>query len=422
MIARIGIIGFGTVGEAVVRSLKKYSALIRRRTGLRIEIKSVCDSRPAARKTASSLSVPVTARWEKVVEDPEIDTVVELIGGVEPARTLILNSLLNGKKVVTANKALLAAHGRHLFGVAEESGLPIGFEAAVCGAIPLIKSISEGLVSCEVDRLYGILNGTTNYILDKMGTERIQFTAALREAQRKGLAEKVPVLDISGKDALHKLCILSYLCFGTWPEHEKLVTEGIEDLSLLDILYAEELSYKVKLLAIAKKEGKSLDLRVHPTLVPVDHPLAKVSAAYNAAYCFTRPAGELLFYGEGAGGTPTSSAIISDIVNVNVDQRKAIRKEEKMKLRTVRDIQTRYYIRFMAVDRPGVLAAVSRILSSYKISIASVTQKEKQERSLVPIVMLTHEAREQAVRNALREIGNLDVIKKTPQALRIEDV
>jgi homoserine dehydrogenase len=422
MIKRIGIIGLGNVGEAVVCSLKKYSQIIFHRSSLKIEIKGVCDLKKSKKKFATKYSLPFTTDALSLVNDPQIDIIVELIGGIEPAYTFIRESLKKGKNVVTANKALLAKYGREIFRLAQKYNKCIGFEASVCGAIPLIKSISTGLVSCKINKIYGILNGTTNFILYKMGREKIDLNSALKEAQEKGLAEKNPYLDIEGIDALHKLCILSYLCFGAWPSFKSVYREGISRISLLDIIYAQELNYQIKLLAIAKRQKNSIDLRVHPTLIPLEHPLAGVSYSYNAVFLDTQPAGQLLFYGEGAGGIPTSSSVISDIVSIALSDKNVFRKEEKSDFKDIKKIKTRYYIRFIAQDTPGVLAKISKILASLKISIASVTQKERKKGKFVPIVMLTHEAEEEAIQKAIAQIDKLPVIKSPSQIIRIEDL
>lgn len=421
MVKKIGIIGLGNVGSATLKSLAQYSSLVKRRTSLKIEVKLVCDLRKSKGKTASKYGVAFTTDVSKIIDDPQIDTIVELVGGIEPAYSFIKEALNKGKNIVTANKALLAEHGREIFSLANRKGRNIGFEGSVCGAIPLIKSISEGLVSCEVKKIYGILNGTTNYILYKMGQEKIDFSSALRRAQKKGFAEKKPYLDISGIDTLNKLCILSYLCFGVWPSPGRVYTEGISKISMLDIVYAEELNYRVKLLAIAKRQGKFLDLRVHPTLVPIGHPLSDVSSSYNAVYLDTQPAGDLLFYGRGAGGLATSSAVISDIVSMPLNSKISERKKENLSLKSIKNVNSRYYIRFMAHDEPGVLAKVSRILASHHISIASVTQKEKLRRKFVPVLMITHVARESDMQKALLRIDELSVIKSPSQIIRIED-
>ncbi|MFA6281812.1 MAG: homoserine dehydrogenase [Candidatus Omnitrophota bacterium] len=421
MVKKIGLIGLGNVGAATLKSIADHSSLINRRTSVKIEVKLACDLRKGKGKIAAKYGVPFTTDVYKLINDPQIDTIVELIGGIEPAFSFIKEALNKGKNIVTANKALLAEHGKELFSLAHRKGKNIGFEASVCGAIPLIKSISEGLVACEIKKIYGILNGTTNYILYKMASDKIDFSVALRKAQKKGFAERKPHFDISGIDTLNKLCILSYLCFGVWPSLKRVYAEGISKINMLDIICAEELNYRVKLLAIAKRKGDSLDLRVHPTLVPIGHPLSEVSYAYNAVYLDTQPAGDLLFYGRGAGGLPTSSAVISDIVSMSLSSKISERKKENIKLKNIKSVRSRYYIRFMAHDEPGVLAKVSKILASQHISIASVTQKEKLRRKYVPVIMITHEAKEADMQKALGKIDQLSCIKSPSQTIRIED-
>ena len=422
MVKKIGIIGLGNVGEAVVASLKKFSSLIAQRTSLKIEIKGVCDIRHSKAKIASRFSLPFTTYADKLIEDPDIDIIIELMGGIEPARSFVIRALKKGKDVVTANKALLAEYGREILSLAKKNHRAVGFEASVCGAIPLIKSISEGLVGCEVKKIYGILNGTTNYILYNMEKEKIDFSRALKDIQDKGLAEKNPILDIEGIDTLHKLCILSYLCFGIWPPLNKVYCEGISKVSLLDIIYSKELNYRIKLLAVAKKDKDSVEVRIHPALIPVGHPLSETAFTYNAAYLHTQPAGELFFHGQGAGGVPTSSSVISDIVSIALHQKRILRWEQKLALKNMKDIKTRYYIRFMTQDLPGVLAKIAKILASLKISIASVTQKERKKGKIVPIVMLTHEAKEENIKKALHKIDTLSIVKRPSQIIRIEDL
>lgn len=422
MVTKIGIIGLGNVGQSVVRSIQKYSALVNRRTSLKIEIKGLCDNRKKKYNVAKKFSLPFTTNALELINDPEIDTIVELIGGIEPAYTFITQALKEKKNIVTANKALLSEKGKAIFSLAKKMGKTIGFEASVCGAIPLIQGISEGLVSCEVKKIYGILNGTTNYILHKMSKEKVEFNYALREAQHKGLAERNPSFDIEGKDAAHKLCILGHLCFGVWPNPRRVHTEGISKISLSDILYAEELNYRIKLLAIAKRQGSKVDLRVHPTLISMDHPLSDTAGAYNAVYLDTEPAGELLFYGQGAGGIPTSSSVISDIVSIALDGKNFLRKEESITLYNIKKLKTRYYIRFNAKDEPGALANISKILSACNISISSVNQKEHGRARLVSIVMITHEAKEEDMQKALRRIDKLSLIKSPTQLIRIENL
>lgn len=422
MLKKVGLIGLGTVGQEVLVTLKKNSSLIARRTSLDLEIKKVCDSKKAKRKIANNFSLAFTTNPYEIINDPEIDIVVELIGGVEPACTLVKASIKNKKSVVTANKALLAKEGRVIFDLAAKKGVSLGFEASVCGAIPIIKSVSEGLVGCKVDRIFGILNGTANYILYRMEKDELSFEKSLRQAQRKGLAERDPTLDIEGGDTLHKLCILSYLCYGVWPDLSKVYTEGITRISLMDILYAKDLNYRIKLLAIAKKDKKSLDLRVHPVMVPLGHPLSGVSCAYNAVALSTHPAGDLFFFGEGAGGVPTSSSVVSDIVNIACGNKAFERKEENMRIVKNSEVKNQYYFRFMVQDKPGVLAEISRIFAFFNISISFVNQKMRSRGKFVPLVMITHQAEEKKVRKALQKIDKLSVVQSPSQLIRMEEL
>ncbi len=420
MIKKVGLIGLGTVGQGVLKTLKKNSFLITRRTSFKIEVKKVCDINRAKGKVAKKFSLPFTTDPYEIINDPGVEIVIELIGGIEPACTLIKDSLRKKKSVVTANKALLAKKGGAIFALAAKENTSVGFEASVCGAIPIIKSVSEGLIGCQVDKIFGILNGTANYILYKMEKENVSFEKALRQAQEKGLAEQDPALDVEGGDTLHKLCILSYLCYGIWPRLTKVYTEGITKISLIDILYAKDLNYRIKLLAIAKRGRKSLDLRVHPALVPLKHPLSGVSFAYNAVTLYTHPAGELLFFGEGAGGIPTSSSVISDIVTIASGNKGFARKEENIDIVNLKKIKNQYYLRCMVQDRPGVLAKITKILALFNISISSVNQKRRSKGKFVPLVMVTHESREEEMRKAILEIDKLPIVKNPSQLIRIE--
>ena len=298
---KIGIIGLGTVGKAVFLSLKKHHSLVYQKTLLNLKVVKVSDVNQAKRKIVAGTDTIFTTNPYDLINDPEIDIIVELIGGIEPANYYIIDSLKQGKNVVTANKALLAQRGKQIFDLAKRLNRNIGFEAAVCGAIPVVRTIAEGLVACEIRKFYGILNGTTNYILSKMTKNKMSFISTLKEAQAKGFAESHPNLDIEGVDTLHKLVILSYLCFGFWPDLNKVYTEGISRISLLDIAYAQELSYTIKLLAIAKRNKDKFDLRVHPTFIPKSHPLSEVNSVFNSIWIDSNPSFYLLFYGAGAG-------------------------------------------------------------------------------------------------------------------------
>ncbi|MCF7887368.1 MAG: homoserine dehydrogenase [Candidatus Omnitrophica bacterium] len=422
MIKKVGLIGLGTVGQGVLRTLKQNSSLITRRTSLDIKIKKICDVKRSLRRVAKEFSLPFTTDPYKIINDPDIDIVIELIGGIEPAYSLVKDSLKNKKSVVTANKALLAKNGKTIFHLAAKNNVSVGFEASVCGAIPIIKSVSEGLIGCQVDRIFGILNGTANYILHKMEKENINFQKALIQAQKKGLAEQNPVFDIEGGDTLHKLCILSYLCYGIWPKLSKVYTVGITKLSLLDILYAKELKYRIKLLAIAKRNKKSLDLRVHPVMVPMRHPLSGIPLAYNAITLYTHPAGELLFFGEGAGGTPTSSSVVSDIVTIASGNKGFARKAEDITMIDIKEVKNQYYLRCMIKDQSGALAKITKILARSDISISSVSQKMRSRGEFVPLIMITHEAKEKCLNKAIKKIDRLSIVKSPSQLIRIEKI
>ncbi len=426
----VGIIGFGTVGSGVVKILRERKAYLAERIGLEIAVKRVCDKDILSRRNVSIDKSILTTDAREIIDNPQIDVVVELMGGLHPAKDFIGEALNKGKHVVTANKALLAAHGQELFTLADEKGKSVYFEASVGGGIPIIKALREGLVANRFSGIFGILNGTSNYILSKMTHDACSFAVALKEAQAKGFAEKDPTLDIEGLDSAHKLVILTYLAFGRFVRLSDVFVEGISHISTADINYAKDLGLQIKLLAIAKKEGDSLEVRVHPTLVPQTHLLASVNGVFNAIYAASDYAGDLLFYGPGAGQMSAASAVVSDIV----DMTQAIKAGMfRATLRTVVDtsikrvrnpeeFESKYYIRFVTADKPGVLAKIAAILAKSGISIASVTQKESRRSTAVPIVIIIHGAKEKNLRAALHQIERLDVVKDKPVAIRIEEV
>ncbi len=417
----IGIIGFGTVGSGVVKLLLKNGTILKERVGKELVLKKVADidlERDRGIKLPSEL---LTRNAEHVIEDPEVDIVVELIGGIQPARDYILKALERHKPVVTANKALLAQYGKELFKFAAERGLSIGFEASVGGGIPIVKAIKEALVGNDIKAIFGILNGTSNYILTRMSEEGMSFNEALREAQRMGIAEADPSLDVDGWDAAHKITILASLAFGRWVDFRKVYVEGIRDLTPSDIQFAKEFGYAIKLLAIAKKDPDGIQIRVHPTMVPERHLLAQTRGYFNAIYVVGDAVGPLLFYGQGAGSLPTASAVLSDLADLAKGNCYLPSfKDEDGSVKEMGELKTVYYLRFSAVDRPGVLSKISGILGENDISIASVIQKGRTRKGAVPIVMITHEAVERNIKRALREIDKLDVIKKPTKLIRAE--
>lgn len=426
----IDLIGFGNVGAGVIKVLSDKKKILSDKIGLEINIKKICDKDIVSKRIVSPDKSLLTRNPKEILDDPQIDIVVELIGGILPAKDFIIEALKKGKNIVTANKALLAQEGKELFAYARDSQKNIYFEASVGAGIPIIKSLREGLVANNFSSILGIVNGTSNYILSQMAKHNYSFSDALKEAKIKGFAEKDPTLDLEGIDSAHKLILLTYLCFGKLVNLSDVFVEGISRISLADINYAKELGFQIKLLAIAKKEGDSLEVRVHPTLIPETHLLSSVSGVFNAIYVSSDLAGNLMFYGPGAGQLSAASAVVSDLVDLTQDIKAGLFRptlniiEDKTikRLSKIDDIESRYYIRFIAVDKPGVLAKISGILAKYGISIASVTQKERRKAHSVPIVMIIHDAKEKNLRTALEIIDRMNIIKEKSVAIRMEEV
>jgi len=430
---KVGLIGLGTVGVGVVRILQKNSRLIEKRLGSRIILKRIADIDLKTDRGVKFRPGVLTKRAEDVIHDPEIDIVMELIGGIEPARTFILKTLQKGKHIVTANKALLALHGVEIFRAAQRSGVDVGFEGSVAGGIPLIRSIKEGLVANRIHSIFGILNGTSNYILSKMTDEGRSFKEVLKEAQEKGYAEADPTYDVEGIDAAHKLAILIRLAYGTPLDFRDIFISGISEIMPLDIQFSREFGYRIKLLAIAKMDHGRIEARVHPTMIPGGHLLSTVDSVFNAIYIQGDAVGPTLFYGQGAGQMPTASAVVSDLVELgrNIVIRASGRRVpllsyqesaiEKVPLKKMEDVVMPFYMRFSAVDRPRVLSRISGILGKNDISISSVIQKGRQVNGAVPVVIMTHEAREKNVHRALKEIDRLGVILGKTMYLRVEN-
>jgi len=426
----IGLVGFGTVGTGVVKLLKGQAPLLQRRLAARLRLKRIADLDLTKPRDVEVDPKILTTDAREIIEDPAIDIVIELIGGTTAAREVSLAALRSGKHLVTANKALLATHGLELFRAAAEKRVDLGFEASVCGGIPIIRAVREGLVANRIHSIEGIVNGTCNYILTKMTELGAPFAEVLKEAQDQGYAEANPSLDIDGIDAAHKLQILASIAYGGSVDFNAIHVEGIRGIDPDDIQYAKELGYRVKLLAIAKETDGEIEVRVHPTLIPEDHLLAFVGGVFNAVYIVGDATGSLMFYGRGAGQLPTASAVVSDVVEIaqNILYQRPSRPShipaiagEGLKIRPMDEVRTRYYLRVMAVDKPGVLSKVSGILGSHDISIASVIQKGRHARASVPVVMMTHEAVEGAMRRALAEIDALDVVSGRTVCLRVEE-
>ncbi len=429
---RVGLLGFGTVGSGTAKILLENKDLLDARLGAELELKWIGDLDVDSDRGVTVDRRVLTTDAKQVINDPEVDIIVELVGGYEPAKAFILAAIENGKHVVTANKALLAAYGEEIFAAASRQGVEIGFEASVGGGIPLLRSIKEGLVANRIHRLFGILNGTSNYILTKMTNEGGSFSEVLKEAQNLGYAEADPTFDVEGVDAAHKLTILLSIAYGVPIDFDSVYTEGISKITSLDIDFMKEFGYRIKLLAISKDDGNSIEARVHPTLIPEGSLLANVNEAYNALYISGDAVGNVMFYGPGAGMMPTGSAVVSDLVDVarNILNDAMGRvpyfgyQPNRVKPRAIkspRDLMAKYYFRVSAHDRPGVLSKISGILGENDISIESVHQKGRDLVGAVPIVMITHEAREAAVYAALSRIDDLDVVKDKTVMIRIED-
>jgi homoserine dehydrogenase len=428
---RIALLGCGTVGEGVVRLLRRNAAMLERRLGAPLVLAGVADR---SLKPDSSLGLDarlITRDSAALVARDDIDIVVELFGGHEPARSLILKAIQAGKDVVTANKALLAEDGEEIFGAAGAAGLAIGYEASVGGGIPIMRTLREALAGDRQRAVYGIVNGTCNSILCMMTDQGAEFADALKLAQRSGLAEADPTLDIGGHDAAHKLCLLVTLAFGVLLKPAQVYTEGINGVTRADITYARELGYTIKLLAIAKDDEGRIEARVHPTMIPTRHLLAGVPGAFNAIYIHGEALGSSMYFGQGAGQMPTATAVMADILEI-ARQRIAGRGRahalgypatmvKRARVKPMDDVVCEYYLRFMARDQPGVLGAIASILGRNAISIASVIQQGRGLESTVPVIMRTHEARERNLKRALAAIGKLKMVEGAPAFIRIEE-
>lgn len=429
---RVGLIGFGTIGTGVIKLVQRNRAQIHTRLGVHVDLVRVADIDVKRDRGVRLGRGVLTADAGAILDDPNIDIVIELMGGYEPAKTFVLRAIGSGKSVVTANKALLALHGREIFGAVERAGVDIGYEAAVGGGIPIIRTLREALSGDRNDAIYGIINGTANYILSEMTAGGHSFSEVLKRAQAEGLAEANPTFDVDGIDSAHKLTLLVQLAFGTAARFEDVAVEGIRDVSQIDISFAKQFGYVIKLLAIAKRDADRIEARVHPTMVPRNHILADVNGAFNAIAVQGQALGSSVYFGLGAGMMPTATAVVADIIEVGGHLRRGARgrvaplgyplaAQAKVKFKPMADVLTEYYLRFMAVDRPNVLAKIAGILGRHRISIASMIQQGREEGATVPIVIRTHHARERDLRAALREIDRLQVVRPKSTAIRIED-
>jgi homoserine dehydrogenase len=429
---KAGLIGFGTVGAGVVKLLSDNAALIEQKLGARLTLKKVADLDITTERGVAVTPGLLTTNVNEVLGDPEIAIVIELIGGYEPAKTFVLRAINAGKHVVTANKALLAVHGEEIFAAAAAKGVEVLFEPAVGGGIPVLSAIRGNLAANRFSTVLGILNGTCNYILTRMTEEGAEFATVLKTAQELGYAEADPTFDVEGIDTAHKLCLLVSLCFGTRVKLDEVHTEGISSLSPVDITFAREFGYKIKLLAIGKQDGTCIEARVHPTMIPLHYPMADVDGVFNAVRLAGDFVGPVMFYGRGAGMNPTASAVVGELIEISRNILAGIGRRTaplgyldasvaNLPLKPMGEIISKYYLRFSVVDRPKVLSRISGVLGDHGISIESMIQTARSDRESVPIVIMTHEAREADVRAALAEIDALEIITEKTNLIRIED-
>lgn len=429
---QVGLLGCGTVGTGVAKLLLERPEVISARLGAELVLRRVADIDTARDRGLRFPEGVLVSDARKVLDDPEIAIVVEMIGGTGVAREFILEAIARGKHVVTANKALIASCGNELFEAAARRGVDLCYEASVGGCMPIIKTLRESLVGNRIASIIGILNGTCNYILSRITDEGIDFATALAAAQREGYAEADPTLDIEGHDTAHKIAILSALAYGMRIHLEDVFIEGISHITPLDIDFAGQFGYRIKLLAISKRRGDAVEIRVHPTMIPFANLLSNVNGTLNAVTVAGDATGDILLYGRGAGMMPTASAVVSDLVDLarNLLYSSAGRVPplafapgciREIPVVPIAEIASHYYFRFSAIDRPGVLSTISGILGRYGISIQSVQQKGRRSGGAVPVVMLSHRAREADVRSALAEIARLEVSAAPPVLIRIED-
>lgn len=429
---KVGLLGFGTIGTGVVRVFQQNREILASRLGADIELVRIADLDTTTDRGVKLPAGLLSDDAQALLNDPEIHVVIELIGGYEPARTFVLQAIRNGKHIVTANKALLALHGDEIFQAAEEAGVNVMFEAAVGGGIPVISAIKENLGANDFSAIYGILNGTCNYILTQMEDAGDDFADVLADAQKQGYAEADPTFDVEGIDTAHKLALLISLCFGTRVDFDKIYTEGISKVTALDIEYAQDFGYKLKLLAIGKHEGDQVEARVHPTMIPEDYPLAAIGGVFNSIRLVGDFSGPVMLSGYGAGMDATASAVMGDVLAIARDLRADTGTRspalgcpqdqlENYRIKPMNQLVSSYYMRCTVKDQPGVLSQISGVLGRHNISIESMVQPHRHEVGAVPIVFVTHEAQESDVAAALAEIDNLDVIQEATLLIRIEN-
>ena len=428
MAVKVGLVGTGTVGGGCLDILRNHKEEFRRHFGIDIELTRVCSRQPEV-AASYGLSDIFTTDFHEVIEDPEVDLVIELIGGTTFAKEVVIGALQNGKSVVTANKALMASCGEEVMNLAEEKGVEIAFEASVGGAIPIIVPLKHSLIANRIDSIMGIVNGTTNYMITRMDEDGMSYEDALKEAQEKGFAEADPTADVDGLDAAAKIAILASIAFNSRVTMNQVFTEGIRRISPVDLAMAHEMGYAVKLLAHAYRSDAGIDVRVHPTMIPESHQLATVNGVFNAIYTVGDAAGENMFFGEGAGAGPAASAVMGDVLEVARHLQMGIKPivgctcTDDLPILSVEDLHTKYYIRFVVADRSGVLASAADIFAKYDVSVKTVTQRGNAARDDVDLVFVTHTAEERNVRKAIDDILALEgvVTGGFPSVIRVQD-
>jgi homoserine dehydrogenase len=428
---QVGLVGAGIVGGGVLEVFERQKAFFSSVLGLDIKLSMIAEKDSSKLIGLPLEGIQVTDNFQDILQNPNIQIVIELIGGITVAKEVVLRSIAAGKHVVTANKHLLAKFGYELFPAAEKKGVGVYFEGSVGGGIPIIKTLREGLVGNDIKKIHCIINGTTNYILTRIQNEHRPFLEILREAQKKGFAEADPSLDVDGIDAAHKVSIMASLAYGCWVKLDDVYTEGIRNITPVDVQNAEELGYVIKLLGIIQVQGEKLDVRVHPTMLRKDHLLTHVNGVFNGVLLKGDAAGSILVTGKGAGRHPTASAVIADMVDASRDIAMAggkprismhfLNSQNQKKVVPIQEIESRYYLRFTVVDFPGVLARLTAELGQNEVSIASVMQKERAPADNVPVVILTHHAKEAQIRKAVEAIDRFDVVKLPTQVIRIEE-
>ena len=428
MAVKVGLVGTGTVGGGCLDILRNHKEEFKRHFGIDIELTRVCSRQPEVAESYG-LSAIFTTDFHEVIEDPEVDLVIELIGGTTFAKEVVIGALQNGKSVVTANKALMASCGEEVMSLAEEKGVEIAFEASVGGAIPIIVPLKHSLIANRIDSIMGIVNGTTNYMLTRMDEDGMSYEDALKEAQERGFAEADPTADVDGLDAAAKIAILASIAFNSRVTMNQVFTEGIRRISPVDLAMAHEMGYAVKLLAHAYRSDGGIDVRVHPTMIPESHQLATVNGVFNAIYTVGDAAGENMFFGEGAGAGPAASAVMGDVLEVARHLQMGIKPivgctcTDELPILSVEDLHTKYYIRFVVADRSGVLASAADIFAKYDVSVKTVTQRGNAARDDVDLVFVTHTAEERNVRKAIDDILALEgvVTGGFPSVIRVQD-